>query len=120
MSVNLVADDLFSAILVGGEGDQGNHPAWANEGSFMVFRTYEQRTPEFVAYVSSLAFFCYNILNMSLSVGVPATLRKWSLRALTNDLQQSFANSPPVLLDDGPTVRSSACCVFLYLQHSLI
>ncbi|KAJ5761123.1 hypothetical protein N7520_008279 [Penicillium odoratum] len=35
-------------ILVGGEGDQSNHPAWAKEGSFMVFRTYEQRTPEFV------------------------------------------------------------------------
>ncbi|CAI7625654.1 unnamed protein product [Penicillium glandicola] len=37
-------------ILVGGEGDESNHPAWAKEGSFMVFRTYEQRTPEFVAW----------------------------------------------------------------------
>ena len=48
MPVDLIADDFASTILVGGEGDQGNHPAWANEGSFMVFRTYEQRVPEFV------------------------------------------------------------------------
>ncbi|KAJ5229678.1 hypothetical protein N7489_010386 [Penicillium chrysogenum] len=40
-------------ILVGGEGDQSNHPAWAKEGSFMVFRTYEQRTPEFVAWCAA-------------------------------------------------------------------
>ncbi|KAJ5948649.1 hypothetical protein N7454_001956 [Penicillium verhagenii] len=37
-------------ILVGTNGDQANHPAWAKEGSFMVFRTYEQRTPEFVKW----------------------------------------------------------------------
>jgi deferrochelatase/peroxidase EfeB len=49
MPGNPVADGLASTILVGGEGDQSNHPAWAKEGSFMVFRTYEQRTPEFVA-----------------------------------------------------------------------
>ncbi|CAG8316265.1 unnamed protein product [Penicillium salamii] len=34
-------------IIVGGEGDESNHPDWAKDGSFMVFRIYEQLVPEF-------------------------------------------------------------------------
>ncbi|OQE27996.1 hypothetical protein PENFLA_c005G10315 [Penicillium flavigenum] len=40
-------------ILVGGEGYKNNYPAWAKDGSFMVFRTYEQRTPEFVKWCAA-------------------------------------------------------------------
>ncbi|KAJ5787332.1 hypothetical protein N7457_002322 [Penicillium paradoxum] len=34
-------------IIVGNEGDESNHPEWAKDGSFMVFRIYEQLVPEF-------------------------------------------------------------------------
>ncbi|CAG7969545.1 unnamed protein product [Penicillium olsonii] len=34
-------------IIVGGEGDESDHPEWAKDGSFMVFRIYEQLVPEF-------------------------------------------------------------------------
>ncbi|CAI7648802.1 unnamed protein product [Penicillium glandicola] len=34
-------------ILVGHEGDESNNPEWAKDGSFMVFRIYEQLVPEF-------------------------------------------------------------------------
>ncbi|KAJ5143325.1 Dyp-type peroxidase [Penicillium bovifimosum] len=40
-------------ILVGGDEDDGSHPAWAKDGSFMVFRTYEQKVPEFVMWCAS-------------------------------------------------------------------
>lgn len=41
---------ILSVILVGNKGDEGGHPAWAKDGSFMVFRTYEQKVPEFTMY----------------------------------------------------------------------
>ncbi|CAG8256391.1 unnamed protein product [Penicillium nalgiovense] len=34
-------------IFVGSEGDESKHPKWAKDGSFMVFRIYEQLVPEF-------------------------------------------------------------------------
>lgn len=34
-------------IFVGHEGDESKHPKWAKDGSFMVFRIYEQLVPEF-------------------------------------------------------------------------
>ncbi|CAI7636533.1 unnamed protein product [Penicillium crustosum] len=34
-------------IFVGHEGDESKTPAWAKDGSFMVFRIYEQLVPEF-------------------------------------------------------------------------
>ncbi|KAJ5461244.1 Dyp-type peroxidase [Penicillium daleae] len=37
-------------ILVGCDEDKTKYPGWAKEGSFMVYRVYEQRTPEFVMW----------------------------------------------------------------------
>ncbi|KAJ5238116.1 hypothetical protein N7489_008207 [Penicillium chrysogenum] len=34
-------------IFVGSEGDESKNPEWAKDGSFMVFRIYEQLVPEF-------------------------------------------------------------------------
>ncbi|KAI2722520.1 hypothetical protein CBS147332_3449 [Penicillium roqueforti] len=67
------------AILVGGEGDQGNHPAWANEGSFMVFRTYEQRTPEFVAWCARNT---KKVVAEGINERSAAELRKFSSRVV--------------------------------------
>ncbi|KAJ5790449.1 uncharacterized protein N7518_007460 [Penicillium psychrosexuale] len=67
------------AILVGGEGDQGNHPAWANEGSFMVFRTYEQRTPEFVAWCARNT---KRVATEGINKRSAAELRKFSSRVV--------------------------------------
>ncbi|KAJ5634943.1 uncharacterized protein N7484_008256 [Penicillium longicatenatum] len=39
-------------IFVGNEGDDSKHPAWAKDGSFMVFRIYEQLVPEFYRWAA--------------------------------------------------------------------
>ncbi|KAJ5294320.1 hypothetical protein PENANT_c006G02996 [Penicillium antarcticum] len=84
-------------ILVGGEGDEGNHPAWAKEGSFMVFRTYEQRTPEFIGWCGR------NTKRMAAEGMTPlaaAELRKFSSRVVGR-----WPNGAPLELhpDQDPT-----------------
>lgn len=37
----------ISVFIVGHEGDESKTPKWAKDGSFMVFRIYEQLVPEF-------------------------------------------------------------------------
>lgn len=44
------SDEIISStILVGGDQDTSTTPAWAKDGSFMVYRIYEQRVPEFIS-----------------------------------------------------------------------
>jgi deferrochelatase/peroxidase EfeB len=41
-------------ILCGHEGDKQAQPAWAKDGSFLVFRDLQQLVPEFDTYVAYL------------------------------------------------------------------
>lgn len=44
---------ITSVFFIGGDDDYSNQPAWAKDGSFMVFRRLRQLVPEFTRYAAT-------------------------------------------------------------------
>lgn len=80
-------------ILVGGDQDTSTTPEWAKDGSFMVFRTYEQRVPEFIGWCAS------NIERIKTEGKMPPSdLAKEELRRFSSRVMGRWPDGAPLEL----------------------
>nr|UPX44799.1 dye-decolorizing heme-containing peroxidase [Penicillium camemberti] len=86
-------------ILVGGDQDTSTTPAWAKDGSFMVYRIYEQRVPEFISWCAS------NIERIKIDKGFSDQAKK-ELRLFSSRVMGRWPDGAPLELHptDDPSV----------------
>ncbi|KAJ5876786.1 hypothetical protein N7455_000251 [Penicillium solitum] len=81
-------------IFVGHEGDESKTPAWAKDGSFMVFRIYEQLVPEFYHWCAENCSIAAADTKKSIEKG-----EEWDGgRLVSIPIQESYPAPNPVVM----------------------